>query len=202
MRVRYADVCGSTAVIWNNVCGSTAVICVDQQLLFVWINSCYLKQCVWLNSCYLKQCVCGSTAVICVDQQLLFETMCVWINSCYLCGSTAVIWNNVCGSTAVIWNNVCVCGSTAFICVDQQLLFETMCVWINSCYLCGSTAVICVDQQLLFETIFALRSVTYSMRRMSYRLCGCLLAGTRWNVPASKQPQNLYDIHLILYVQS
>ena len=60
----------------------------------------------------------------------------------------------------------------------------------------------CVDQQLLFETIFALRSVTYSMRRMSYRLCGCLLAGTRWNVPASKQPQNLYDIHLILYVQS
>ena len=35
---------------------------------------------------------------------------------------------------------------------------------------------------------------------MSYRFCGCLLAFHL--VPASKQPQNLYDIHLMLYVQS
>jgi len=44
---------------------------------------------------------------------------------------------------------------------------------------------------------------------MSYRFVDCLLAGTRWNmklqfhlVPASKQPQYLYDIHLMLYVQT
>ena len=32
----------------------------------------------------------------------------------------------------------------------------------------------------------------------------CLLAGPRWNHlgPASKQPQNQYDIYLMLYVQS
>ena len=33
---------------------------------------------------------------------------------------------------------------------------------------------------------------TYSTRYMSYRFCGCLLA----------QPQNLYDIYLMVYVQS
>ena len=48
---------------------------------------------------------------------------------------------------------------------------------------------------------------THNIRCMPYSLVDCLLAGTRWNsefhlVPASKQSTNLYDIYLMLYVQS
>jgi len=40
---------------------------------------------------------------------------------------------------------------------------------------------------------------------MLYRLVDSLLAGTRWqfhHVPAGNQSTNVYDIHLMLYVQS
>jgi len=47
---------------------------------------------------------------------------------------------------------------------------------------------------------------TYSISYMSYRLVDCILAGTRWKsfylVPPSKQSTNLYDIQLVLSVQS
>ena len=41
---------------------------------------------------------------------------------------------------------------------------------------------------------------------MSYRFVECMLAGMRWNVfllmPANMQSMNLYDIYVMLYVQS
>jgi len=47
---------------------------------------------------------------------------------------------------------------------------------------------------------------THGISYMSYLLVDCLLAGTRWNefhlVPARKQSTNLYDLYLMLYVQS
>jgi len=44
---------------------------------------------------------------------------------------------------------------------------------------------------------------TYSVRYMSYRFVDSMLAGTWWIlVSARKQSTNLYDIYLMLYVQS
>jgi hypothetical protein len=64
----------------------------------------------------------------------------------------------------------------------------------------------------MFRTVFpsiirSSRLYTHNIRYMSYRLGDFLLAGTRWNckfhlVPASKQSTNLYDIYLMLGVQS
>jgi len=62
----------------------------------------------------------------------------------------------------------------------------------------------CFGRSFLPST--GVQDCTYSNKYMSYRFCGCLLAGMRWNqfhlVPASKQSTNLYDIYLIRYVQS
>ena len=50
-----------------------------------------------------------------------------------------------------------------------------------------------------FCPLSGVQDCTYSIRYMSYRLVDCLLAGT---VPPSKQSTNLYDIYLMLYIQS
>jgi hypothetical protein len=54
-----------------------------------------------------------------------------------------------------------------------------------------------------FRPSSGVQDYTYSNTYMSYKFVDCMLAGTRWNlVPSSKQSTNLYDIHLMLYVQS
>jgi len=59
-----------------------------------------------------------------------------------------------------------------------------------------------------FRPSSEVQDCTHSIRYMSYSLADCLLKGMRWNsmefhpVPASKQSTNLYDIYLMLCVQS
>jgi hypothetical protein len=57
-----------------------------------------------------------------------------------------------------------------------------------------------------FRPSSGVQDCTHSIKYMSYRLVDCLLAGTRRNdfllMPASKQSTNLYDIYLMLCVQS
>jgi len=57
-----------------------------------------------------------------------------------------------------------------------------------------------------FHPSSGVQDCTQCIKYMSYRLVDCLLAGTRWNsfhlVPASKQSTNLYDIYLMVCVQS
>ena len=59
-----------------------------------------------------------------------------------------------------------------------------------------------------FRPSSGVQDCRHSIRYMSYRLVDCLLAGTRWNwnqfhlMPASKQSTDLYDIYLMLCVQS
>jgi hypothetical protein len=73
----------------------------------------------------------------------------------------------------------------------------------NSFYLVSARA--CLFRTV-FPSITRSSSCTHNIRYMSYRLVDYLLAGTRWNsfhlVPASMQSTNLYDIHLMLCVQS
>jgi hypothetical protein len=54
-----------------------------------------------------------------------------------------------------------------------------------------------------FRPSSGVQDCTHSIRYMSYRLVDCLAAELQFHlVPASKQSTNLYDIHLMLYVQS
>ena len=54
-----------------------------------------------------------------------------------------------------------------------------------------------------FRLSSGVQDCIHSIRYMSYRLVACLLAGTRFHlVPASKQSTNLYDIYLMLCIQS
>ena len=57
-----------------------------------------------------------------------------------------------------------------------------------------------------FRPSSGVQDCTHSIRYMSYRLFDCMLASTSWNefhlVPVSKHSTNLYDIYLMLCVQS